>query len=83
MDCDLTLMLLVAPLTKLRNASLSSVSEFCVLVTIPNNHYEIHYLKTHPINQEEREQGKGLSHVMLTARDVPPTLSPSWNTRPN
>ena len=31
MDCNLTLMLLVAPPVKLRNASLSSVSEFFVL----------------------------------------------------
>ncbi|MFR1986904.1 MAG: hypothetical protein ACLS29_01390, partial [Prevotellamassilia sp.] len=35
---------LVAPPAKLRNASLSSISEFFVLVTIPNNHYESHYL---------------------------------------
>lgn len=44
MDCGLTLILLVAPPAKLRNASLSSISEFFVLVTIPNNHYESHYL---------------------------------------
>ena len=44
MDCNLTLMLLVAPPVKLRNASLSSVSEFFVLVTTPNSHYKSHYL---------------------------------------